>query len=417
MLLLRKRAQGGEPMKKCSLGFLMILSWSAWAGEVANGKKPAGKPMTLDFKQSLILGPQLGADEYVWGSAVVMDVDSTGRIILGDTFNARTLLFDAEGKFLKVLASKGNGPGEIQSVLAVRALADDRIVLMEVVQNAGMTKFHFFSAEGTLLDTRQVVGWNFWQNADIAPDGSTLAGMLVRFDMGTGKMFWYAGVADMEFNFLRKAIGEGTRSGPDFQRFSEGSYWSDYLGENFRLVQNMGQAGIFRDGTQFLIPNRKYEIQFFKPGAEAAHLSVRKEYDPIPNPEEEIMALVEPIRDQIVASLPGELQGVVTEQVVADAVRKGQFSPVKPPINGLVDLEEMGFLVIREISIRNKRFQFDLFDRKGNFLGEASLAGSALNLGGVGGTMVARAGKLYLITPNEDEEPLLIRYDLTIRPL
>lgn len=397
------------------LVFMLCVSICLFAGEVKNGLAPQGKPMTLELKQNLVINADSGEDAYIWGATVVYDVDKNGNILLSDVFNGRVLLFDAKGKFVKEVAAKGAGPGEVQGPIAVGFLADGRMAVMDMIQSAAMSKVNFFDADGKFIEAKAGPNFVIWQNADFGPDGKTLAGMCIKINLGENTMNFDQVISDLDYNYLRNAGGV-QRSAPNFQRFNEGAYWTEYLAENFKLILKLGIVEIGFDGTQYVVPNNKYEIQMYKPGEEKPFQVVTKEYKPIPNPEEEIMAIVEPIKDTITASLPPQMAGIVTEKVISDAIEQANFPPVKFPVYGIIDLDGPGFMVIRDVNIKHHFMLYDIFDKSGKYLGEFKMAGTSPNIGTPAAGIVVRNGNFHVLGLSENEEPQLTRYAYKLVP-
>ena len=80
--------------------------------------------------------------------------EKDGRTYLLDRGNNHVLVWDAQGRFLKVFGEKGQGPGQFaftrRGAGALEILEDQLVVL-----DGGLKKLHFFSLEGVYLRTKR----------------------------------------------------------------------------------------------------------------------------------------------------------------------------------------------------------------------------------------------------------------------
>lgn len=73
---------------------------------------------------------------------------SNGNVMVATPEDVR--LFDGDGKFLKMVARKGSGPGEFRSITAFRRMAGDSVLVSQAVVEGGM-KNAIFDGEGMLV--------------------------------------------------------------------------------------------------------------------------------------------------------------------------------------------------------------------------------------------------------------------------
>lgn len=60
-----------------------------------------------------------------------LDVDSRGRMYVGDFYQKRVTVLGPDGKFLRTVGRKGAGPGEMQSVRGVQVLPGDSLLVYD----------------------------------------------------------------------------------------------------------------------------------------------------------------------------------------------------------------------------------------------------------------------------------------------
>lgn len=356
-----------------SLLVLLVGTVFAFAGEVNNGKV-AKNAKTLKLTEDLRIGGDQG-EEYIWfGTGLDVAVNSTGQIFVCDTGNTRLAMLDENGTFVRNVGGQGTGPGEFQTLSGIQILNDDRVVTFEFNPMAPFSKFHFFDAEGTYVESKQTPFGVIFQQALMAFDGSSVAGTYVTFDMETQRMKIITGILNEAFEPLY-TVAEFERSMPNPQRFVEGAYWSEYLGENIKSARSLGAVAYSPDGQVYTAKLAKYSIKVFNKTFDQPVLTIHKDYTPIPNPEEEILAVVEPIRDAIVGSLPQQISSIVTDQVVLKALELAEIPPIKQPVFGIVPVPGVGFAVMHDISFVKNTQTLDLFNPAGKYLGSYTIDG------------------------------------------
>ena len=131
--------------------------------------------------------------------------------------------------------------------------------------------------------------------------------------------------------------------------------------------------------------------------------------------------MVEPVREETLANLPGTIHPYITEAAVRKAIESADPPPRQAPVLGLVPLEDGGLIVLHDFDPQTGRSGGDLFDKGGRFLGSCGLPPAEINIYGgyLGSTakMWFRNGRLFTIK-DEDGEYVLCRYayELTSAP-
>ncbi|TVP55872.1 MAG: 6-bladed beta-propeller, partial [Gemmatimonadales bacterium] len=112
---------------------------------------------TMTLVPELVIGELDGEAPYVFGLVTAIDVDSEGRIYVADRQAAEVRVFDRDGRFLRVIGSRGDGPGEYQQPDHLRITSNDEIVVRD--QQGG--RFVVFSTSGEYLRSWRLSG-NFF---------------------------------------------------------------------------------------------------------------------------------------------------------------------------------------------------------------------------------------------------------------
>jgi hypothetical protein len=79
---------------------------------VKNPKEPISRDNILVLKEELTIGGGKAIDEKIFSSVSHLNVDTLGNIYIVDMRDAQVKEFDKDGKFVKTIGRKGQGPGE-----------------------------------------------------------------------------------------------------------------------------------------------------------------------------------------------------------------------------------------------------------------------------------------------------------------
>ena len=113
---------------------------SAWKGkiETENGVKVAKNPrdplygeFMLDLQEDLSIGGNENDDNYYFPKGVFIAVDDQGNIFAADTGNVRIQEYNKNGKYLRSIGRKGQGPGEFQFPGMVRFDGEGNISIID----------------------------------------------------------------------------------------------------------------------------------------------------------------------------------------------------------------------------------------------------------------------------------------------
>ncbi len=170
----------------------MAFSADAYSGP-ASGPGPDDKELILLKRDLVIPGPNAanGAELATIGS---VQVDDQGRIIIMDGKDLKVKVFGADGSFIRSFGTKGQGPGEFQSVLEM-FLKNGVISVFDF----GNNRVSRFSVEGRHIedvDLRAMGGLSRVEGEDGAAvysnklewQDESARLKLLKFDKKTGKM-------------------------------------------------------------------------------------------------------------------------------------------------------------------------------------------------------------------------------------
>jgi len=141
---------------------------------VKNPKEPMYEEDVFILEEELSIGEIDGQPEYMFSNIRSIAVDEKERIYVLDRKEAHVKVFDMNGKYLKPIGKKGQGPGEFQSPLTLMITRQNKLVVEDIAR-----ALSFFSLEGKFirnLSTAKIRALSF----DIDSEGNMIANVIVR---------------------------------------------------------------------------------------------------------------------------------------------------------------------------------------------------------------------------------------------
>jgi hypothetical protein len=344
---------------------------------VSNPDVPLYGEISWELEAELVLGSDENDENTLFHEARRMLVDSAGNMYVLDSGNFRIQKFDPQGQHLLTIGQEGQGPGEFEDLPAAFISPD------ETLYAVGGGRLQRFKADGTLLSslplTHRLV--NLW----IAPD-HTIYGVETR-NSEEGRR-----------RFLVKLDPEGKELAAmaEFSDVQPADHESD--GARMRFV-------ILHGYNHFLYLSRAPQGGFFYAFSAdytlfhctehgEIDLIIKKEAESIPISQQEKDAIIEGIRNIILAggrTIPDE----VLEQGC-------QFPAARPYFVSLVT-DDRGRLYVRELksTLDESDTQFlDVFGPDGQYLYRIVTE--------VAPQVITR-GLVYELEENQDEGTILLK--------
>jgi len=107
------------------------------------------KNEVIELKEELSIGVLDGPEEYIFNRPVFIDADSKGNIYVADHGDELIKVYNHEGKYLKTIGGKGQGPGEFQNLFKIFIDGNDVLHTFDVQLN----RFTEFDNEGNFVKT------------------------------------------------------------------------------------------------------------------------------------------------------------------------------------------------------------------------------------------------------------------------
>jgi len=144
-------------------GFCLLLFCTAcqkktppWKGKidieegvtvVKNPREPIYKEPVLELQEDLIVKGTEDAEEQMFQNIITLGVNEQGDIYILDEQAGNIKIFDQNGRFLKTIGKKGQGPGEFGMPISLAIMPSQNII----VNDMGQRKILFFDKEGNYL--------------------------------------------------------------------------------------------------------------------------------------------------------------------------------------------------------------------------------------------------------------------------
>ncbi|MBN2246211.1 MAG: 6-bladed beta-propeller [Candidatus Aminicenantes bacterium] len=128
---------------------------SAWKGTISeedgvtvvkNPKEPMYGVDVFSLVEELAITDEAGGEECIFSNIIAIDIDETGRIYILDYRDAHVYIFDTDGTYIKTFGRKGQGPGELNMPITMKALKGNMLAV-ENLRNC----INFYSLEGDFI--------------------------------------------------------------------------------------------------------------------------------------------------------------------------------------------------------------------------------------------------------------------------
>ena len=266
----------------------------------------------------------------------IFAVDSRGAIYVADTKDQKIKVFDSDGKFLRLIGKKGQGPGELSMPGGVQITLDNELIIEDALNR----KLAFFTLEGEFIRTISLTDKMGFGGGYLDFEGNYI---VREISLADNKMFTEVKKYDADFKALftlDKVSASIPLSGNKMNPF------------DLMIVYQFDKKGnIFYGRNQ-----GDYEIKVFSP--EGKHVrSIRKEYQPVKVTEKDI--------EEMLARIPS-----MGGPNIRDFL---EFSKNFPPFQSFT-LDEQGRLFVRtwEKGRTEGEYVNDIFDAEGRFISQCT---------------------------------------------
>ena len=332
---------------------------------VKNPLRPTSGLTPPSLLEDLVIGASVEAREPISFQGISdyssVDVDASGNIYIADAAAFAVIVTDSGGRLVRTLGRKGQGPGEFQSLSALRILPGDRLAVYDRMNG----RLSLFDPEGGLAGDTSLVTHPSLFTPQIDSRGNVFGIKL-------------SAKGSFRTMVLLKISSDGTASTP--------------LASVTRRLAPAGSLALFATRLDFrLSPND--EVVWGNQTDYVLHILDRDG-----RPKARIEKAHEPleIRDRDIEAELSRRGGRRREEVkVAAPDHYPPFSMLLVADDGRI------FVRIRERTAQGVRFAYDVFDGQGFYLYRMRLPGTPV---------LVKAGRLYTLEEDAEGAILVKRY-------
>lgn len=405
-------------MRFVYLGLLLASffhSQGLYAAEVHNQETPQGVAQTLVFKEDLRFGAEQGGDEYLWTKHNTnVAVDARGHFFVADTQEHRILEFNPEGRFVRVAAAKGQGPGELSALNSIQILPEGTVVTHE--GSTGVPpKINFYDAAMTFESAHANQNFSRIITAAVfAPKRALAACTYVKLNSEERKMTTTYGILNEQYAVVKElAVQEQVI---DFQNFTKPKTLAEFMGT--LLAANLGKVGVTafdQEGRVYLATSDEYKIEVWDAALKNRLTTITRKFEPIYRRAEETRAAAERLVNTY-RQAPNLAQ-VIGHDFEERVIQNAELPAAKNPIQGLFPLPSGHLLVIHNVDLENGTQTADIFDPKGHFIGQTKRANWAFLTQDLKPRMVFKDKFAYTVETDKDENNTVVRYSYAVAPV
>jgi hypothetical protein len=323
-----------------------------------NGKKPAPEVKAeLVLKEEFTIGTEAGPQEITFEDPIYIAVGDEGLIYVVDRKAVQVKVFGPDGKFLRSIGKRGQGPGEVGGIRDI-SFTPAREIL---VNDTRTKRLHYFSLEGKFLRSVTAPSTIGFEGPNQDPRGRIFAVQTaIVMDRATAELVEFTA----EMKKARTLFSVQIAKYPDFNP----------VGSQIRFLPAADGGLIWGVTTQ-------YEINVLDADGQAVK-KILKDYDPLPVTKE--------YRDKLIKEAGFDPSYV-------------KFSDHFP---AFLDFrkDDDGRLYIRlyETTPDESGHVYDVFDPDGRYMARAVIKGTR--------TPAFRHGRIYTIEQAPDGTPFVRVY-------
>jgi len=367
----RVAAASGIMLFICSGG--QFAQVSAWKGKIVkedeitvvrNPKEPIYRDPILTLKEDLIVGGSKAQGEAAFYTVRGIEVDQDGNIYVGDLRQACVKVFDKAGAYLRTIGRRGQGPGEMEGVLYVSIIPDNRELIV-----GDLNRLVVFDLQGRFK--RNLVLLVLTTRASVDRKGNVFAWFFDRRDRREVLRLFGADLTTILSDIVAIPLPQ------DLNMYSPRTCW--ILDSQDRLIFGYSKT---------------YEISFYDQHFKIAK-KIRREFEPVKVTEEDKKIYMK-------RSLP-----------------PGSSGPVKQPCPSVhaafrsFFIDDQGRLFVQtwERTSDGRQDIHDVYDSEGRFFGRIALNVHPDFINPV--PRILRNNRLYTVDVDEEGYEVVKRYSVT----
>jgi hypothetical protein len=346
---------------------------SAWKGTIEevdgvtvikNPKEPMYEEDVFQLEQELRIGKSQGKKEYMFSQIRDMAVYKE-RIYVLDSKEAHIKVFDKDGEYLRTIARKGQGPGELEWPMQIQITSHQEIM----VHDLSVLSLSFFSLSGEFLRKMPLSKMPMPallimdSNSDLIGQFTIMEqrpkGALIKFTSNKEKAFTLAEV-------------------------------DPYQTDAYNLIKPTLPFDVSKEDNIIWAVSTRYEIRITNPEGNLLK-KITKDYIPVKITEED----------------KKEIYLKIFKRETIPPGKKAELPKYFHPI-GNIHIDDEGRIYVRTPQkSKNGFYYYDVFDSEGKYMAKVTLKAIPET------PLVWENNKMYAIEEDEDGYQYIKRYKVT----
>jgi hypothetical protein len=310
---------------------------------IHNTDTPLYPDKTITFEEDLSISGEDKDGNIILFNPRLSLVDDNENIYIIEIQDQVIKVFGSDGRYIKTIGAKGNGPGEFQMIIYLAVTKDGELVVMD--QRARRTSF--FDSSGQFLKSFRWVTRYF--HFILIKSLSYIISEIVTSD---DRQFWYLYVKEIDFDGKEiRSYGEFTMEEPLIIRQGDGTYYGSLPDPPRSIFVGDHDRGLF-----YHCLNNKYSIEVYDSSGKLFR-KIDRPYEPVPFTKKDA--------EKYRAKFDNDPFGVLSK-----AARAMKMPKVKSIISRMF-VDDESYLWIRTNEIKQKEDKiltaFDIFDSDGYY--------------------------------------------------
>ncbi|MFX1534095.1 MAG: 6-bladed beta-propeller [Promethearchaeota archaeon] len=332
---------------------------------IKNPKEPIYGEDVFGLEEEITIGEAEGRKDYMFSMIVSIDVDDEGNVYVLDIKERHIKVFNSDGRLMRIIGRKGQGPGEFQRPYTVQVTAQNEVVVFDVM----VRKLHFFTLDGEYKKSISLE--KLFNQPILNSEGNIVS--IVNVDVAENPKYELQKL-DVELNPLTFYY-----SFPKYDLARDGH-------NSFRSILQWAVT----NNNEIVCghPDEGYELNIFNSEGKIIK-NIIKDYTPIKIPAEEI------------------------KRATRQKLPPGRFYSVpkyySPFIWIIVDEDNRIFVCTRERPKNKVGRYWDVFNPEGKFIAKIPISHEVL----MERPIIFKENKLYLVEADEEGYQYVKRYKVT----
>lgn len=144
------------PTRALAGAAILLLHAAGAAAQGATVRLPeADRPLAGQAAQVFAIGTAEGAEHETFGEATSLAFDAADNLYVLDRMNARVMVYDRTGRFVRRIGGKGRGPGELAAPMQLAVAGDGNVVVSDFARPG----YALFRTDGTFIRNVLTPAW------------------------------------------------------------------------------------------------------------------------------------------------------------------------------------------------------------------------------------------------------------------